>query len=224
MHPEDIPPKKPSHFSYYIKPLIRPFVLLFVLFFFAINFENVIWIFNKEALTQSIKDRTHDLVLQGQGDATPIINIKPSQKVEAEVVPSGDSFLRIPKIELDKKIAYPTSTEVKTIDEALMGKVMHFPQTPYPGQKGDAIFLAHSAPITWGPSYRVFNKIDKLEVGDDIVISFNGQDYVYRVLKRYLINPGDALPESTGQKKAYFLTCWPPDSGIKRMVVEALLA
>lgn len=223
---DDIPPAKPTYFQHYIKPLIAPFVVLFIISFFAVNFDNVIWIFNKKALDQSIKDRTGELLGGAQNEVVNLENIVPAT-TSIPVVESGssaESKMLIEKIGLDKKVEYPGSTDAKTVDEALMGKVMHYPGTVMPGEAGSAVFLAHSAPITWGPDYRVFNKIDKLVAGDSIVINYKGVPRVYLVERNFLINPGDKLPDNPfNEKRAYLLTCWPPNTGRQRMVVEAKL-
>lgn len=230
---DDIPPSKPSYYAHYIKPLIAPFFILFVLAFFAINFENVIWIFNKKALKQSIKDRTGELVLDAQGEigSVGLVTSSATSTLPAQNpiqnFPSNNnetSKIVIEKISLDKKVEYPATTDAKLMDEALMGKVMHYPGTPLPGEAGSGVFLAHSAPITWGPGYRVFNKIDKLAAGDSVVINYKGIPYVYLVQQSFLINPGDKLPDNPfNEKRAYLLTCWPPNTGKQRMVVEAKL-
>lgn len=208
------PPVKPSFFEYYIKPVVRPFFILWIIFFFIINFNNVIWIFNKKALEQSIKDRTKDLVVTVEEEP----NLPPP---DLGTMITGDAYLTIPKLDFHKQIIFPESSEPEAIDEALMGTVMHFPDSAFPGESGNVTLLAHSAPITWGPSYRVFNEIDELEEGDTFTIQFNNKVYRYIILNRYLVSPGEHLPDNENQKKAYLLTCWPPDSGYQRMVVEA---
>ncbi|MFA5165934.1 MAG: sortase [Candidatus Paceibacterota bacterium] len=231
---DDIPPSKPSYYAHYIKPLVAPFFILFALAFFAINFENVIWIFNKKALEQSIKDRTGELVLDAQGEIGSVVlptptttatSALPAQNPTSNFPSNGEvSKMAIEKINLDKKVEYPATTDTKLMDAALMGKVMHYPGTPLPGEAGSGVFLAHSAPITWGPDYRVFNKIDKLIAGDSIIINYKGIPYVYLVQQSFLINPGDKLPDNPfNEKRAYLLTCWPPNTGKQRMVVEAKL-
>lgn len=217
----DIPPQKPNFFQREIKPLIWPFVFLFAVFFFVVNWDNVIWIFNKEALKQAILDRTTELTLQPE----PILPATPTTSVPvgAHFAPEelANAKVIIPKIELEKPLTFPVNTDKQTIDEALMGKIMHYPGTALPGNLGATTLLAHSAPITWGPSYRVFNKIDQLTAGDDIIVYVGEQSFVYQVKRHFLINPGDQLPVDTTKKTAYLLTCWPPNTGKQRMVVEA---
>lgn len=223
---DDIPPAKPTYFQHYIKPLIGPFVVLFVIAFFAVNFDNVIWIFNKRALDQSIKDRTSELMGGAQNEVLPIEIVIPitTSTPAIESSATAQSSMLIEKIGLDKKVEYPINTDAKTVDEALMGKVMHYPGTVMPGEAGSAVFLAHSAPITWGPDYRVFNKLDKLVAGDSIVVNYKGAPRIYLVQKSFLINPGDKLPDNLfNEKRVYLLTCWPPNTGRQRMVVEAKL-
>ncbi len=221
-----------------IKPLIRPFVILFILAFFAVNWENAIWIFNKEALMQSISDRTR---LLSENLESEIQIPQPSQ--EAPTSESPDTGLRegqeavalealipekvslvIPKMALEKDVIFPKTHDQKEISDALMAKVMHYPGSAMPGKEGNMVLLAHSAPISWPPSYRVFNKLDQLEAGDRLYIYFGKEIFTYEVAKRYLIAPGAELPlPRPGTKYVFLLTCWPPNSGAQRMVAEGFL-
>ncbi len=234
-----------------IKPLIRPFILLFLLSFFIINWEDVIWIFNKEALMQALSDRAKNMTQElsgefssipknGQEDASstlvygnfifrdgqyfPIENSATGSKQTSGGVPSGKVFLEIPAMDLKKEIIFPETNSPKEINESLMATVMHYPGSALPGNEGNAVLLAHSAPISWPPSYRVFNKLDKLLPGQRVYIHYGDKLLNYEISKNYLINPGDQLRAALpGEKNIFLLTCWPPNTGAQRMVAEGFL-
>lgn len=209
-----------------IKPLIRPFVILFIIFFFIFNWNNVVWIFNQRALEENLNQLlakdiggvqlTFDQAMQGG-------TVNTSTQA-AKAYSFENATLKIPKINFEYEITFPGNLEEETVSKALMAKVMHYPTATYPGEKGDVVLLAHSAPNSWPPNYRVFNQIDKLEEGDILIIHFNNQDFSYKVVKSFLITPGEPIPPSDrGDHLVHLLTCWPVNTGNKRMVVEAVL-
>ncbi len=212
-------------FNSEIKPLIRPFLIIFVICFFVFNWDNVGWIFNRRAIEENLNQMlakdiggismTFEQAMQGGNISTT---------TQVKTYSFENAVLKIPKIDFEYEIAFPQNLEEETISKALMAKVMHYPTAAYPGEKGDVVLLGHSAPNSWPPNYRVFNKIDQLEEGDILIIHFNNQDFSYKVVKSFLITPGEPIPPSDrGDHLVHLLTCWPVNTGNKRMVIEAVL-
>lgn len=98
----------------------------------------------------------------------------------------------------------------------------HFPETPLPGQLGNAAIAGHRT-----SHGQPFHDIDKLEAGDEItVITLAGQ-YVYVVTGHEIVDPNDyglVIPTVDPTKATLTLTsCHPAHSTSHRIVVFAEL-
>ncbi len=105
----------------------------------------------------------------------------------------------------------------------------HFPQTPFPGQPGNAAIAGHrttySAP---------FNRIDELRPGDPIeVVTLQGR-FTYRVdahpdrsgapRGHFIVDPDDvSILEQGGGDRLTLMACHPKFSAAERIVVTATL-
>jgi len=97
-----------------------------------------------------------------------------------------------------------------------------------PDQKGQAMFLGHSAPSGW-PKINydwVFTKINDLVPGDEIVINYKNGEYRYKVTQKYILKQGDDVPSDPLTNSKYMvvlISCWPPGVNYKRIAIEAEL-
>jgi sortase A len=98
----------------------------------------------------------------------------------------------------------------------------HFPETPLPGQLGNAAIAGHRT--THGQPFR---HIDRLEPGDDITVTTLAGTYVYVVTGQEIVGPNDydaVIPTVDPTKATLTLTsCHPVHSSSKRIVVFAEL-
>lgn len=98
----------------------------------------------------------------------------------------------------------------------------HFPETPLPGQLGNAAIAGHRT--THG---QPFNRIDELEPGDDIVVTTVVGRYIYVVSGTRIVAPSDyelVIPTVDPTTATLTLTsCHPEFSAEKRIVVLATL-
>jgi sortase A len=98
----------------------------------------------------------------------------------------------------------------------------HFPETPLPGQLGNSALAGHRT--THG---QPFNRIDELEVGDDIVVTTLAGRFVYVVTGERIVSPDDyasVIPTVDPTRATLTLTsCHPKFSTSKRYVVDAEL-
>jgi len=96
----------------------------------------------------------------------------------------------------------------------------HFPETPLPGQLGNAAIAGHRT-----THLHPFLDIDKLQPGDQIVVTtFNGR-YVYAVTGTEIVAPtdyADVIPTTDATKATLTLvSCTPRYSATNRIVVRA---
>ncbi len=107
-----------------------------------------------------------------------------------------------------------------TSPSALKAGAGHYPSTPLPGQKGNMAIAGHRT--TFG---RPFNKIDKLKVGNRIILTTPVARYTYRVSRPpFITHPYDwSVVAKTDEPVLTLTTCHPKGSARQRLVVRAEL-
>jgi len=98
----------------------------------------------------------------------------------------------------------------------------HYPQTPLPGQLGNAAIAGHRT--SYGEP---FAYIDQLEAGDEITVTTPAGTFVYVVDDSRIVSPSDTYVLDTIDEGASRLTltlCHPRYSASQRIVVSAELA
>jgi len=106
----------------------------------------------------------------------------------------------------------------------------HFPQTPMPGQPGNAALAGHRT--TWKAP---FNRIDELQPGDQISVATLQGEFTYEVLPQpgdggeppkghYIVGPtATEILSDKGDNRLTLMACHPKYSARQRIVVEAKL-
>ena len=131
----------------------------------------------------------------------------------------------IPKINVEIPVDFSeTSTNESTIENDLEGGVVHYPTTVLPGQDGNAAFFGHSSNniFNQGKYKFAFVLLHTLVNGDKFYLTYNSKIYVYQVISRTIVNPGDVgvLGPVSGQTAtATLITCDPPGTSINRLIV-----
>jgi LPXTG-site transpeptidase (sortase) family protein len=132
--------------------------------------------------------------------------------------------ITISKINVNAPVVYLTSTDETAVLQGLENGVVHYGNTPNPGQGGNAVFFGHSSNDWWEPgNYKfVFVLLDKLIVGDTFSINYNSVRYTYQVTGTQVVDPTDvAVLDQTSTPTATLITCSPPGTSWKRLVVSA---
>lgn len=117
---------------------------------------------------------------------------------------------------------------VSLVNDNLQENLVHYPQTALPGQKGSSVIFGHSTlPQFFDPTNysSIFSTLPKIETGTNIFITHEGVKYTYRVSNTYEVKPDDlwVLRQEYDQKTLKLITCVPPGTKLKRLVVEAQL-
>lgn len=105
----------------------------------------------------------------------------------------------------------------------------HFPGTAIPGEIGNSFVTGHSVlPQFNDPKdYRaIFTKLPSLEIGDEIKVNLAGEIYTYVVQYSKVVDPKDLsvlAPILPGSKNLTLMTCVPPGSSSKRLVIISSL-
>ncbi len=111
--------------------------------------------------------------------------------------------------------------------EALHDGTLHLRGTGFPWQRGANVYVAgHRLGFPGTKSYLVFWDLNKLENGDEVILTdANGTRYTYEVFKKMIVNP-DAFYVTrpvAGKSIVTLQTCTLPDYK-QRLIVQAELA
>lgn len=145
---------------------------------------------------------------------------------DAPVLPSRPSRithynLSVPKLKIENAI-------VQIGGEDLMESLIHYPGTTLPGQYGNTVIFGHSVlPQFFNPkNYKtIFSTLPQLEEGDEILVDFDGIQYRYLVRKIVETEPKDVavLEQRYDSQWLSLITCVPPGTYLKRLIVRAQL-
>jgi sortase A len=130
-------------------------------------------------------------------------------------VAEGDAMahIRIPAIGVDKIVV-----EGVTLEDLKRGPG-HYPDTPLPGQPGNAAIAGHRT--TYGAP---FNRIDELDPGDEILVTTVQGAFRYEVSDQLIVSPKEvAVLDDFGDNRLTLTACHPKYSARQRIVVVAAL-
>ena len=121
----------------------------------------------------------------------------------------------IPKIGLTMPVYHGTG------DAELQKGVGHLENTslPYGGPSSHAVLAGHNGL----PSVKIFDDLDRLEVGDWFVLQVLGEDHAYRVTGKETVLPDqtDGLMVQEGKDLVTLVTCTPYGVNTHRLLVHA---
>jgi sortase A len=132
-------------------------------------------------------------------------------------IAEGDPIARIemPRIGVDKIV-------VAGVDKNDLKKGPgHYPETPLPGQLGNSAIAGHRT--TFG---QPFFDVDKLDTGDEIILTTLTGRYVYRVTGQQIVSPSDYQVIATTDPTRATLTltsCHPKYTARERIIIFAEL-
>jgi sortase A len=198
-----------------IKKLWKPFLIFFAIAFFAINWNEISWIFNYKAVSRYASDFFEEK--QVSLPATL-----------AEEILAKEGRIEIPRINIEAPVTIDKTLDDAGVYKALDNGTVYYPSSVLPGQAGQTIILGHSAPANW-PHIKydwVFSNISQLQEGDEIFVYSDNKKLSYLVTQKIFLNKGEEIPEDglTNSKNVLVLvSCWPPGKDYKRIAVEAAL-
>ncbi|PIZ46161.1 hypothetical protein COY32_03725 [candidate division WWE3 bacterium CG_4_10_14_0_2_um_filter_41_14] len=94
----------------------------------------------------------------------------------------------------------------------------------YPGELGNIFLFGHSqVPGGDMSNYSgVFNDLSKLSIGDEIMVFYQGQKYVYRVYEGQVVTRNQIeYLAPTDEETLTLMSCWPLGLDVKRYIVRA---
>ncbi len=130
----------------------------------------------------------------------------------------------IPKIGANARvIANVDPYNSREYQDALTRGVAHARGTAVPGAVGNVFLFAHSSEDFYNAlRYNaVFYLINKLEPGDEIDLYYRNTKFVYRVTGKKIVGANDVsyLRGESAKPILTLMTCWPPGTTLKRILV-----
>lgn len=159
------------------------------------------------------------------------ITFKKLSKIKKEEIkPISEDFgLVIPKIQANAKVIANIDPFNENIyQKALTQGVAHAKGSALPDVIGNTFIFAHSS-ADWYLANRynsVFYLLNKLEKGDDIFLYYQKQKYYYQVSEKKIIDSSEISyikGQDNKNKTLTLMTCWPPGTNFKRLIVIAKL-
>lgn len=191
-------------------------LILLSLIFFVVVFHPLVISELKYLITNPNEEAK---VLTG----APPIDDKKAQKY---YVKSADpSFgIVIPKIGANSNVvANVNPYDSRIYQPALAEGVAHAEGTVFPGQIGNTFLFSHSSVNIYDANRynSVFYLLRKLDNDDVFYITYQGKVYKYKVFDKKIVEAEDVeyLDANTKKNQATLMTCWPPGTTLKRLVV-----
>jgi LPXTG-site transpeptidase (sortase) family protein len=102
--------------------------------------------------------------------------------------------------------------------------IVRYPGTALPGGVGNSFIFGHSSNNPWIKSeYNdVFALLDTLVYGDEIIVYYDQHKYVYTVVDKTVVKPGDHTTidaRDSTKKELSLMTCWPVGTTLNRLIV-----
>lgn len=159
------------------------------------------------------------------------VSAKPVEKVEPRLEPiiTEPIIQYSPEIQIPKLgIIAPLNIEVNplAIIESLKTGVSQYQDTAKPGQIGNSVIVGHSSDFPWsdGQYKNIFSLLDKLVPGDQIIIPFGHDKFIYEVYSSKVVKPTDlSVLRRTDGATLTLLTCYPIGTTRSRLIITARL-
>lgn len=215
-----------------LKGVAKIFIIIYLVSFFIINWNDVSWIFNYRAVWGMVDD-FFTPYQDTQAFSAENSTFYPNRAAETGVKPQikftysdKNNILEIPKIGISVPIIFSQSIDPKLLLKDLDKGVIYYPGSVLPGQSGQTVILGHSAPPNW-PKIKhdwVFSDLDTLNQGDQIIVYMDYKKYTYTVKQKNILKRGEEItPMSLAQNGNYLalVSCWPPGRDLQRITVQA---
>ncbi len=155
------------------------------------------------------------------------INTNSGRSLQKQTMAAGQDFqIVIPKIDLRSPVLSNIDPfNKKEYLKSLKKGVAHAKGSALPGKKGNIFIFGHSTdlPMNIASLNAVFYLVNKLKPGDEIYLNFSGKEYRYIVDNTKIVSPGeiDYLQQTSSDPTLTLMTCWPPGTTLKRLLVIA---
>ncbi len=132
--------------------------------------------------------------------------------------------LIIKSILVDSPILNPVESDQNSLEEALLSGVVRHPDSVLLGQSGNLVLFGHSSyfPIVNNLAFKSLNHLEKLMIGDEILVISDNREYLYIVKKIELADSNWSFIDlKTGERTLTIFTCDALGEKNSRFVAEA---
>lgn len=146
-------------------------------------------------------------------------NNLPTDNPPTGLINNQDLQITIPKINVNSSVLINIDPYNKSeYKEALEKGPAHAKNSSLPGESGNVFIFAHN--------HSTFTMLNKLQPGDEINLNYQGKNFKYKVKKKEIINPDQVefLEPSNDGQTLTLMTCWPPGTNIKRLIILSNLS
>jgi len=146
-------------------------------------------------------------------------------KEDSAIVAADPYFsIVIPKIGVNAKIIQDVDPfNSWEYQQKLATGIAHASETALPDETGNSFYFAHSSDNFYNANRynAVFYLLNKLENEDVFYIIFNKRKYTYKVIEAKFVSAEalEYISNNVDKQTATLMTCWPPGTDIKRLVV-----
>lgn len=132
----------------------------------------------------------------------------------------------IEKLGISAPLIFAQTDSQTELNSALNNGVLAYPGSVKPGETGNLFITGHSSAYPWNKTQfgKTFSTLDKLEVGDGVIVYYNKHKYEYKIENKFVALQKDVkLIHPNDYSKITLFTCWPIGTNLKRLVVEGRL-
>lgn len=187
-------------------------------------FSRILFPAIREEIKYSLFLKPQSLAVVSQKEAEEKNKEKPDSQM---IVPVDEEFgIVIPKIGANAKVISEVDPQNPDIyQEALSKGVAHAKGSALPSEDGNVFIFAHSGadPVEANRYNAVFYLLSKLEKDDEIYVFYQDRKYIYNVsdIKTVSASEVSYLTDKSLEKKLTLMTCWPPGTTMKRLLIVA---
>lgn len=187
---------------------------------YASKFQGLVEPVPDEIIKQAIADTVPQILGSENTDFTKASVWFPKANNLRLLTSSTSYTLSIPKVGIENAQVIPGAEDLAKSLSQFTG--------PLPGQYGNPVIFGHST-LLWfynPKDYKaIFSKLPELKIGDDIIATVDEVTYRYKVNEMFIVNPDDlsVLSQNYESQNITLVTCVPPGTYLKRLVVRATL-
>lgn len=154
--------------------------------------------------------------------------ISTSKNLDLKVItPLDTDFgIMIPKISANAHIIKNVDPYVpKEYQFALTKGVAHARGSSLPGQPGNIFLFSHSSSDFFNATKynSIFYLLTKLEKDDQIRLYYEDKEYGYLIRNKEIVEADaiEYMTDTTKDETLTLMTCWPPGTSFKRLIIQA---
>jgi len=151
------------------------------------------------------------------------------QGIINSILPSNEYFfpdkLSIPLLNIEAPVVLSQSPEEKSLQADLEKGVIFLPGSTALNENGTIVIMGHSSAYPWykGRYGSIFALLNKLNIGDEIIVSSGEKQFIYRVEGKEIKAPKDLIfQKDENNSVLYLVSCWPVNTAWKRIVVKTV--